>query len=792
MAFTRGISDCFRAALLLALLAACTRLEDALPGPANEEEAVHVPISLAVAPVEDGMPGTKVDYEPEAPGYDASAAIKTITVLQFEKDAEGDGYTRVGNQVCYAWPLVAGESVSLVASSRENIIFVIANATAPGIGTLRLADHISLGDFLAKQNGNQLSALGSLDGTGIWYTPDGGSNRYLRMSSAVKVDHVESGTTLGSVGSPIYLKRNCAKVVINVTNTSSAPDKINIEAVQLRDINRQYHYVTNIPAGLPVAFLDSYSPGASSRFDNGEQAFPAATAQTYTYYIPANLRGTITNVSQADKNSHALQGATRFCIYATYGSSKSITYTYYLGANLKDDFNLEPNKKYVYNIDLNGKGNPATDSRIGDLSELTFNVDANCYMLKPPSRAGVSTTFSIPVRRAAVFWNQAGTNMGVYSAADRAASELLESSEWEAFLIWNEVKDKDGNPVAASELLTGSHDDGNGTFVVAGRGFNPQNGSANPFIKIKVSAGMRGNAVVAIRKTSSPTVGDILWSWHLWVTDYDPYVEMTPVAGTYIYAVPNGEIHRYADGAGKTIWTSGEYANGFIMDRNLGATMSNPPEYNPRPAVGFYYQKGRKDPFPYPKAVSALGADMTGEPPDGGNGPKYNVRYSIHHPQTFLGNHSHWTGYETESPVLGSSATAWIDPKIASHAETTDNCEAGKSIYDPCPYGWQVPADNTVWSDFSTANKLKVVAQSIGAYYYPNLLDTEGRIFYPVTGIYYYGYNVGNLSGVGLTSFICSARSGFQIYANVGGYPYGHYGSAIPVRCIRHAYNRPY
>ena len=135
-------------------------------------------------------------------------------------------------------------------------------------------------------------------------------------------------------------------------------------------------------------------------------------------------------------------------------------------------------------------------------------------MLKPPSRAGTATTFFVPVRRAAVFWNQPGTNMGVFGAASTEEYELLEDTAWEAFLVWNQVKDGEGRSVPDSELLVDSHDDGNGTYVTAGRGFNPS-GFREPFIRIRVDAGMRGNALVAIKKTSSPTMNDILWSWHL-------------------------------------------------------------------------------------------------------------------------------------------------------------------------------------------------------------------------------------------------------------------------------------
>ena len=802
-------------ALLFCLAACCTPLAE-IPdrvgddGSLTGESRPTVPVTLNLAVAPDEIPGqnnshsgldpeslTKTAYDPDLGGYSSDAAIKTLTVLQFEKDEVGDGYTRIGNQVCYDWAsLGVTENIALVTSSRENIIFVLANATPVGSETIQLAGHTSLDDFLQNQNGNPLSTLNALDGTGIWYTQDGGTNKYLRMSASIKVPNVTLGTTVGTPANPLYLKRNCAKLVIKVKNTSaSAAEPVRIDAVQLRDINRLNHYVTNIPAALsPIRFIDNYSPMNPRRFDDVEQVFPAeknpgganeGTEQEYVFYVPANLRGTITNTAQSDKNRHAPQGATRFCIYANYGSpAKSITYTYYLGANLLTDFNLEPNKKYEYTIELNGKGDPLVDSRIEDVEELTFGVDANCYMLKPPIRNGATTTFSIPVRRAAVFWNQPGTNMGLYGAATTDSYLLEETTTWRAWFVWNEVQDADGNPVADSELLPGStYDSSMDKYVVDGRGFNPGNGSSNPYIRVKVTSGMKGNALVAIKKTSGDTMDDVLWSWHLWVTEYDPYVDWTKEDGTYLYAVPGGEIHRYADKSGTTFWTSAGYANAFIMDRNIGATVAVPPGSDIGSTIGFFFQGGRKDPLRI--GGNSVASDATGEPGDGN--VKQNIRYSVHHPDTFINGPSDWTALETSGAVLFEVFTSqtWHDPKFLYHGG--DYCEASKSIYDPCPYGWQVPK-NDAWSDFSNATTEKTtVPYPAGKYYYPEGYDPSapnGRIFYPYRDS---PFNMGGVYG-GLNNIYCWGTRTSGAGSMYGGYV----KSAWPVRCIRLDYTRPY
>ena len=592
-------------------------------------------------------------------------------------------------------------------------------------------------------------------------------------------------------------------MVVRVRNSSADPDKVTVGTVQLRDINRLYHYVANIPDGLPVKFTDPYSPQAPRRFDNDEEVFPVACntsgdVQTYTYLVPANLRGTVSNSTQADKNRHAPQGATRFCVYATCGSpAKNLTYTYYLGANLTSDFNLEPNKKYEFTIDLQGRGDPGTDTRIEDESEVRFGLDANCYMLKPPARAGATKDFFIPVRRAAVFWNRTDTNMGLYGAGEGdPAYTLKETDTWTAHLVWNQVTYANGDPVPDGDLLVTS----------SGTGFDPDCPGSMACIQVRVASGMVGNAVVAIRKSNAPTNDDILWSWHLWVTDYDPYVRMTPMPGNYLYAVPNGEIHRYA---GNT-WATDEYfADAFMMDRNLGAlvVVGEPSQHVPR--NGLYYEWGRKDPLPNAIIENGVEGNATGEAPSGAGVDaklaKFNIRYGIRHPVQFISGveNGAWTTYENEGPVLGAE-TAWMDPRVNQHG--ADYCEADKSVYDPCPYGWKVPKHGT-WSDFNSAStEFDKATTPEGLYYYPEGYDPlapKGRILVPASGIKGYYWTAGRTNDIGtggrlwtdtpLSNDVNRAQTyvfGSGWYWNMN--YHNCRGNGLVVRCIRLGYRLPY
>ena len=761
--------------LLPFLLGACNQMNLAPDGPHDADgPLVPVALTLDVAAAEDGMPGAKADiyHEPEDPAFDADAAIKTVLLLQF--DGEDADAQLIGQQQYFDhWPLVAaqGEGFALVARSTPQTVVVIANT----FGYLPLTDHTTLGNFLENENHSVVSMLSN-----VWHEVEDGGDRhhYLQMGGHHTFDSVTESTAMN-----LTLRRNCAKVIINVTNNAfdkSGDNKVVIEDVRLCNINRKHYYVTDFAqsAGDAIDFEDKFSNMYPMRFDAPEEAFAAndGSTQTFTYYIPANLRGLGANTdaaaSQKGKNLGAPLGATCFRIYAHYGDNEEpIVYTYYLGGDLVNDFDLKPNTKYTYNITLTGKGTPLNDYRIEDLGDrLTFKVDANCYMLQPPTRADKSLTYTIPVRRAMVFWNAPGVGLGVYGASggDNEVLTLSESTQWTLSFVWNRIKREDASLVGESELLVGSVDDGSGKYVFTGKGFDPNySGVAidghDPFFRIKVDSGMKGDALVALRNSA----GVILWSWHIWVTDYDPDVEMKPVSGTYVYPVTGGALHRYAG----TLWGAGkEYEHAFIMDRNLGALSSYGEIDDTR---GAYYQFGKKDPEPTGAPISYNSAEA-------------DVLKTIHNPTI------HYSGW-WKNTSLGSVERPWNDPLFGNHGG--DNCEQDKSVYDPCPPGWRVPAKDT-WQGFNASSNTEWFSAPAGRYLYPGGDSANGRVWYPASGyrihhgaawgnINTYGYSwsnspqmQGNAAATHGTFFIFNSSA---LTASSGGTRY----LGMPVRCIR-------
>ena len=156
-----------------------------------------------------------------------------------------------------------------------------------------------------------------------------------------------------------------------------------------------------------------------------------------------------------------------------------------------------------------------------------------------------------------------------------------------------------------------------------------------------------GNAVIVAKNSS----GSIVWSWHIWVCkDYNPS------SSSQLYS-------------GK---------NAAMMDRNLGALSAD--ESNAL-TNGLFYQWGRKDPFP--GAVEAYAAKENGGhlmKTTAGSDLKVvasedveaTVDYAIEHPDTYITttkNNGDWLAKPND--------TLWGQTK---------------TIYDPCPAGWRVPA----------------------------------------------------------------------------------------------------
>lgn len=196
-------------------------------------------------------------------------------------------------------------------------------------------------------------------------------------------------------------------------------------------------------------------------------------------------------------------------------------------------------------------------------------------------------------------------------------------------------------------------------------------------IVVKTAENANGNAVVAALDAS----GKVLWSWHLWVADYDPETSL-------FTTVPN---------ASGTTWS--------FMDRNLGALTVERGSFD---SNGMLYQWGRKDPFPGTTTFTVMNEDYTyevdGEPTvydiDNKALAKFSsmteyhgtIDKSVQSPMVFYAMTYKHTGEKDE---YGEEIVE-NDYKTGDWVDVSDDDYWGgeshkKTIYDPCPVGYKVP-----------------------------------------------------------------------------------------------------
>ena len=170
-----------RRSLILFLLALAACDPAALrPDVPDRDTAERVPVSLqlGVAPLENGTPGTKTDYEPDLDGGADWREIRNVALMQFEwvdDDPANVLQAQLVGQKQYfdhwsATGLEVGENFTLVKSTRKNTVLAFANLSKDDIS---FPVGTTLGSFLKSRNADTIDELADL-----WYAD--GDDRYLR------------------------------------------------------------------------------------------------------------------------------------------------------------------------------------------------------------------------------------------------------------------------------------------------------------------------------------------------------------------------------------------------------------------------------------------------------------------------------------------------------------------------------------------------------------------------------------------------------------------------------------
>ena len=528
----------------------------------------------------------------------------------------------------------------------------------------------------------------------------------------------------------VHLNPNMARMKItvrnNTTSNGTSKEELHIVNLQIKNVRDKVVYAQNALSKCGL-FVEPSGLGVTSY---NIEKFELAPGQSKTreYYIPHNEipTGGKTRPDAPANATYIEVDGVRKQDYV------DIAYKVYPGTKINNDlyegnYHILADHKYNVTININNTNvtynasNQVVSNTGGvQVGNVVLPTGTNCYMIHPKFTKTANsngTVFELPIDRVNEYFNEYW-----------GANKITKDTEWRMYVIWQDIP--------ARSIYFTNKEGTTKTDYYSGKGNNPayfkfvdsyKNLSPTTTTQEQLRT-MYGNILVGLTTdTHSSTNGDqynCLWSWHLWITDYNPDVAPTPtqaeskynnvnvnrlytqssanslttnvpidLQGCYFAATtsdyrPYGNVQHYFHARGEywgdntssdEVWEgSGIYANKWIMDRNLGSKApGNLDLIEPQDAFGLYYQYGRKDPFTirdtYTIAGSKRGSKWTNVA-----GPKA-IADGVKKPNSFYTA----TEYSTGTWASNGGSNKWFSP--------TSTKTGQKTLFDPCPAGWCLP-----------------------------------------------------------------------------------------------------
>ena len=594
----------------------------------------------------------------------------------------------------------------------------------------------------------------------------------------------------------------------NVPLEVTLPSKKNRPALPVGGLNGVWPDVQQpYPAYAEESFVTLDADDEKAMSGNTDMA-------TFVAYMPENARGSYDGITNYKDKSNAAKlaevigstdGLTYLLVDLTYttnaGIMRKVEYTIYLGGNNAGDMNIRANAQYnvttylygdntedgaVTNIKVTPLFDPSIVEKEGEKLVDVAKAPANCYMVDVEDNAG---DFYIPLSQVRKGWTYIEKSLNDGQPYVDELDKVIRGGKWEIVTLWKTQNAQNSNI--------------NGEKVGDEWASEVDETMKNYFAKLSFQEGLaNGNNVVVALKAKGIQADDnlttiqeddILWSWHIWLTNYKPSANGTS---------ENGAVHKYEGVA----FTNGKYA--AIMDRNLGATHQGAITEQPQTKgdavklYGFQYQWGRKDPFPASgdganNVLTVYGADNstyafpTAEAND--NGENYLLK-AVKNPTTIYfktgggdwtrQDNALWTG--SASDVFSPAPAGWSLPGAASGYSAAQNAWAGfgdknfnaantANPYNPeeGPFDWAANVANQP----GTAGRMYVSGDGTVNAWYPavgNRNSASGVL--QNTGSYGY-YWAGASSGA--NGYYMSFYSGFVYPSGGSTRAYGFF-----VRCV--------
>ena len=243
--------------------------------------------------------------------------------------------------------------------------------------------------------------------------------------------------------------------------------------------------------------------------------------------------------------------------------------------------------------------------------------------------------------------------------------------------------------------------------------------------EVKASDIQSGNAVVAVTKSDGAGSKTVLWSWHLWFAPKDALdkIKVTNHQNVNYY------FTKEALGWKPTLWRGSTIARTVKVKVEQTVANNGTKAYtvinitqNPgsqKKGATTLYQFGRKDAFP--------GADIKQGSITENAGNNMSIQNGIQNPGSFYTLGDSWS----KTPPAGYSYNnLWsADNTVTGGVNVGNDNPIVKTIYDPCPVGFKMPANNAFTgftADGQNLSTLNVDGTDNGWTFYIN----SGHIFW--------------------------------------------------------------
>ena len=379
-------------------------------------------------------------------------------------------------------------------------------------------------------------------------------------------------------------------------------------------------------------------------------------------------------------------------------------------------------------LKLNAKGSVSDyyDLSMHDVKgNLTSRNTANCYVISHPGYYKIPLVYGNAIKNG-------GNNPSSYQTSVSGAyilQHFKDHNDVDITAPWITQTNSGANAPDGAKLVWADESGLVTNLSVTGSG-------TNAFVQFEVPAAniKNGNAVIAVTRGNT-----VVWSWHLWFAPQD-------VLGTVTCTNFQGYEYKFTQetlGWKYTAWGASTYSaprsvkvkveqtQGQASGKQVGYITITQNNGAQREGYNTFYQFGRKDALPGKDAVAEGNYSYSR-----GSGGR-SIGEGIQHPENMFGDAGGGIFYNQD----WCNATYYNLWSMDNTVEGYNDNPVVKTIYDPCPAGFHMPASNAFTFFTTTGNEAYTPSQinkngvwDYGWHFNNKLSSPDATVYFPASG----------------------------------------------------------